>query len=69
MAVDIESREGRPQDVEWAIDEGLPFPNNVFLLQHRPETMWQKRTQEPTAYTPYDPVAYAMRNVFKIKSG
>jgi pyruvate, water dikinase len=40
LAVEIEVREGCPQDVEWAIDAHLPFPRNVFLLQHRPETSW-----------------------------
>jgi pyruvate, water dikinase len=40
LAVEIEEREGCPQDVEWAIDAHLPFPDNVFLLQHRPETSW-----------------------------
>ena len=31
---------GVPQDVEWAIARGLPFPDSVFFLQHRPETTW-----------------------------
>ena len=43
LAVEIEVREGCPQDVEWAIDAHLPFPRNVFLLQHRPETSWAGR--------------------------
>jgi pyruvate,water dikinase len=43
LAVEIEVREGCPQDVEWAIDAHLPFPRNVFLLQHRPETSWAAR--------------------------
>ena len=43
LAVEIEAREGCPQDVEWAIDAHLPFPDNVFLLQHRPETSWAAR--------------------------
>jgi pyruvate,water dikinase len=68
IAVEIESREGRPQDVEWAIDEGLTFPNNLFVLQHRPETTWRNRAPAPTEHTPYDPVAYAMRHVFGIRS-
>jgi pyruvate,water dikinase len=29
---------GVPQDVEWAIARGLPFPDSVFILQHRPVT-------------------------------
>jgi pyruvate,water dikinase len=50
LAVEIEVREGCPQDVEWAIDAHLPFPRNVFLLQHRPETSWAGRpAPEPAA--------------------
>jgi phosphoenolpyruvate synthase/pyruvate phosphate dikinase len=26
--------------VEWAIARGLPFPDSVYILQHRPETTW-----------------------------
>jgi len=31
---------GRPQDTEWSIDRDLPFPENVFIVQSRPETVW-----------------------------
>jgi len=31
---------GRPQDIEWAIDRDLEFPENVFIVQSRPETVW-----------------------------
>jgi pyruvate,water dikinase len=72
LAAEIEAREGRPQDVEWVIDRHVSFPDNVFLLQHRPETSWALRPesldgQEEDEEAPYDPVAYAMRNVFKVK--
>jgi pyruvate,water dikinase len=72
LAAEIEEREGGPQDVEWVIDRHLPFPDNVFLLQHRPETSWASRPEpvddeEEDEEAPYDPVAYAMRKVFKVK--
>jgi pyruvate,water dikinase len=70
-AAAIESAAGGvPQDVEWAIAKDLPFPDGVFFLQHRPETTW---TSEPpadqdaeTARPAFDPVQYALRNVFKV---
>ena len=92
-AVEIEDAEdGAPQDVEWAIARGLPFPDSVYILQHRPETTWSPAQQEPaqqepaphapppgapgpeTASSPapdpapkaFDPVAYALRNVFRV---
>jgi pyruvate,water dikinase len=33
----IEAHFGKPQDIEWAIDRGLPS-NPIFILQARPET-------------------------------
>ena len=40
LAKRIEEHYGRPQDIEWAIDKDLPFPENVFIVQSRPETVW-----------------------------
>jgi len=70
---------GVPQDVEWAVARDLPFPDSVFFLQHRPETTWtagppgsQDAGPPPatgTAGSPapaFDPVQYALRNVFKV---
>lgn len=40
---------GAPQDIEWAIDHDLPFPQNVVALQCRPETVWSRRRAQPIA--------------------
>jgi len=32
----LDERLGQPQDIEWAIDPDLPFPNNLFVFQTRP---------------------------------
>jgi len=45
----IEAHYGSPQDIEWAIDRNLPFPDNVFILQSRPETVWSVRKTEKPA--------------------
>jgi pyruvate,water dikinase len=47
MAKGIEAHYGCPMDIEWAIDQGLPFPENVFIVQARPETVWSQRKKEP----------------------
>jgi pyruvate,water dikinase len=76
-AVAIEAAAGGvPQDVEWAVARDLPFPDSVFFLQHRPETTWSGGTAEgaaaDTAAKPepakpaFDPVKYALKNVFKV---
>ena len=87
QAVAIESANGGvPQDVEWAVARDLPFPDCVYLLQHRPETTWATPPAAPeggsveggsvegsvAAPVPepgkpaFDPVQYALRNVFKV---
>lgn len=48
LANRIESHYGKPQDIEWAIDRDLQFPNSIFIVQSRPETVWsQKVLQAP----------------------
>jgi pyruvate, water dikinase len=69
QAAAIEAAEGTPQDVEWAIARDQEFPDGVFFLQHRPETTWATTTPAPVAPAParsFDPVQYALRNVFKV---
>lgn len=40
----IEEHYGSPQDIEWAIDKDLPFPENTFTTQSRPVTAAGKRS-------------------------
>ena len=46
-AKDIETHYGRPMDIEWAIDKDFSFPENMFIVQARPETVWSQRKREP----------------------
>lgn len=43
MARICERHYGCPQDVEWAIDANLAAPDNIVLLQSRPETVWSQK--------------------------
>jgi pyruvate,water dikinase len=45
----IEQHYGVPQDIEWAIDRDLRFPDNVVVLQSRPETVWSQRVRSINA--------------------
>ena len=45
-AKNIEKHYGRPMDIEWAIDQDIPFPENIFMVQARPETVWSQRKTE-----------------------
>jgi pyruvate,water dikinase len=38
---------GQPQDIEWAIDPDLPFPNNIYFFQTRPEKFATGKAQSP----------------------
>jgi pyruvate, water dikinase len=82
QAARIEATEGGlPQDVEWTIARDVPFPDSVYFLQHRPETTWTPVDgADPAGSAPpaapqtapappakaFDPVQYALRNVFKV---
>ena len=46
IAKEIEKHYGRAMDIEWAIDEDFSFPESVFIVQARPETVWSQRTKE-----------------------
>jgi pyruvate, water dikinase len=42
----IDKYYGKPYDIEFAIDGDLSFPENVIILQVRPESVWSKKTAE-----------------------
>lgn len=46
LAILIEKHYGRHMDIEWAVDADLPFPENVLIVQARPETVWSARKEK-----------------------
>ena len=46
LAKRIEAHYGKPMDIEWAIDRDLPYPENMMLVQARPETVFGLKTSE-----------------------
>lgn len=48
---EIDEHYGKPQDIEWAIDRDLKFPESIFIVQSRPETVWsiEEKKREPEA--------------------
>jgi len=50
----IDQHYGMPQDIEWAIDRELEFPENIFIVQSRPETVWgvKEKGKEVEAVAP-----------------
>ncbi len=55
----IERHYGKPQDIEWALDE----QGNVLLLQSRPETVWSARDAAPVTQVKANPLGHVM-NIF-----
>ncbi len=56
----IEQHYGRAQDIEWAIDKDLPFPQNIFMVQTRPETVWSQQEAKPVLDASKSTVDYVM---------
>jgi pyruvate,water dikinase len=52
----VEAHMGSAQDIEWAIDRRLPFPESLFVLQSRPETVWANKPAMAKALPPVSPV-------------
>jgi pyruvate,water dikinase len=48
VAKSVEASLNHPQDMEWAIDQNLPFPESVFFLQTRPA---EAQVSEPKSTT------------------
>ncbi|MFZ0965494.1 MAG: phosphoenolpyruvate synthase, partial [Candidatus Bathyarchaeia archaeon] len=49
LAKRIEQHYGKAQDIEWAIDSDLSFPDNIFIVQSRPETVWSTKLAQVPA--------------------
>jgi pyruvate,water dikinase len=61
----IEEYFGVPQDIEWAIDQDLPFPKNVLFVQARPETIWGKKETKSVLETKTEFGEYDIFSVLK----
>ena len=48
IAKSLEENAGCAQDMEWAIDQDLPFPQNIFYLQTRPAKVAVKKSESAT---------------------
>jgi pyruvate,water dikinase len=46
IAKKVEAHFGCAQDLEYSISMSLPFPESIFLVQTRPESVWGKKKKE-----------------------
>ena len=54
----VERHYGRPQDIEWAIDQ---HTEQILLLQSRPETVWSNKDHQAAAEQVTDPLLHVMK--------
>lgn len=47
IAKGIETHYGRAMDIEWAVDRDFSYPESIFIVQARPETVWSQRKKGP----------------------
>jgi pyruvate, water dikinase len=59
LARRVERHYGRPQDIEWAINDA----GGILLLQSRPETVWSSKDRAPVAKPEENPLRHVM-NIF-----
>jgi pyruvate, water dikinase len=52
----IENYYGKAYDIEFGIDADFPFPENVVILQVRPESVWSKKEVVPKTEKKKDPM-------------
>jgi pyruvate,water dikinase len=53
----VERHYGRPQDIEWAVDQS----GEILLLQSRPETVWSSKDRAPVAKPAENPLDHVMK--------
>ena len=46
IAKKVEAHFGCPQDIEYSISRSMEFPESIFLVQARPESVWGKKKKE-----------------------
>jgi pyruvate,water dikinase len=46
IAKKVEAHFGCAQDLEYSISKTLPFPESIYLVQARPESVWSKKKKE-----------------------
>ncbi|MCX8022452.1 MAG: PEP/pyruvate-binding domain-containing protein [Syntrophorhabdaceae bacterium] len=46
IAKKVEAHFRCPQDIEYSISRTIPFPEGIFLVQARPESVWGKKKKE-----------------------
>ncbi|MEW5721531.1 MAG: PEP/pyruvate-binding domain-containing protein [Thermodesulfobacteriota bacterium] len=60
VAKQVEAHFHAPQDLEWVVDQDLPFPENIFWVQARPAKFKVRKQEDSSEY-----LAELMTRIFK----
>jgi len=63
LAKKIEAHYQKAQDIEFSIDKDLPFPDNILIVQSRPETVWSAKLIKPEIEAPKPAVVTTERTI------
>lgn len=63
LARRLERHYGHALDIEWAVTESTGCPENIYVLQARPETVWSQRRREPVAKSFTDPLSFIVQRL------
>jgi len=66
IARTIEQHYGKAQDIEFSVDRDLSFPESVFIVQSRPETVWSLTKAAPPVEKPKPLAAPASLEAAKV---
>ncbi|WP_419687411.1 PEP/pyruvate-binding domain-containing protein [Burkholderia theae] len=63
IAKRIEQHFGVPQDIEWASDRHRSRPDDLVILQSRPETVWNKRPSPQIMEVQPNAIGYVLHGI------
>ena len=62
----IEQYYKKPQDIEFAVEKEATFPENIFIVQSRPETVWSRKKKEETKLSAMEYIAKDLEEGLKL---
>lgn len=65
----LERHYGHALDIEWAVTDAATCPENIYVLQARPETVWSQRQREPVAKSFTDPLSFIVQRLTGVDTG
>jgi len=62
----IEQYYKKPQDIEFAVEKEAAFPESIFIVQSRPETVWSRKKKAETKLSAMEYIAKDLKEGLKL---